>query len=95
MDAIIVLLGLVIGIIIFLFLMDRITAIIYNCSSVAFTFFICWAIGIVLAWIAWKIAVIVGFIILILLLISRFTEKKNANQEDNNDDVKKAENIEN
>lgn len=79
MDALIVLLGLGIGIAIFLFLMDRITAIVYNCSSVAFTFFICWGIGIVLAWIAWKIAIIIGIIALVLFIISKFTDGKKTN----------------
>ena len=76
MDAIIVLIGFFIGIAIFLFLMNNITAIVYNCASVAFTFFICWGIGIVLAWIAWRIALIVGIVALIGFLITKFTKKK-------------------
>lgn len=76
MDAIIVLLGLVIGVIIFLILMDHITAIVYNCSSVAFTFFICWGIGIVLAWIAWKVALIVGIIALIIFIAGKIMNPK-------------------
>jgi len=82
-DAIIVLLGLVVGTLIFLFVMSRITVIIYNCSSVAISFFICWGIGIVLAWIAWRIAIIVGIIALILFIISKITGKKNKNTQDN------------
>lgn len=80
MDAIIVLLGLFVGIGIFLFVMDKITAIVYNCSSVCFTFLFCWGIGIVLAWIAWKIAIIVGIIGLILFLISKITGSKSKNK---------------
>jgi len=71
MDAIIVLIGFFVGLAIFLFIMNHITAIIYNCASVAFTFFICWGIGIVFAWIAWKIAIIVGIIALIAYVISK------------------------
>ena len=77
MDAIIVLIGLFIGGAIFLALMSNITAIIYSCSSVAITFGICWAIGIVLAWIAWRIAVIVGVIALIVFIISKIIKPKN------------------
>lgn len=73
MDAIIVLIGLGIGVAIFLALMNSITAIVYNCTSVAITFGICWAIGIVLAWIAWKIALIIGIIALIIFIIGKVT----------------------
>ena len=79
MDALIVLLGFFIGIAIFLFVMDKITAIVYNCLSVVFTFLFCWGIGIVLAWIAWKIAIIVGIIALILFIISKLTGSKDKN----------------
>lgn len=82
MDAIIVLIGFFIGIAIFLFLMNNITAIVYNCASVAFTFFICWGIGIVLAWIAWKIALIVGAVALIGFLITKFTGSKKKKSDD-------------
>lgn len=71
MDAIIVFIGFFVGLAIFLFIMNHITAIIYNCASVAFTFFICWGIGIVFAWIAWKIALIIGIIALIAFIISK------------------------
>ena len=71
MDAIIVLTGFFIGLAIFFCVMEHITAIIYNCSSVAVTFLICWGIGIVLAWIAWKIAIIVGIIALILYIAGK------------------------
>lgn len=76
MDALIVLLGLLIGGAIFLLLMNSITAIVYSCSSVATTFFICWGIGIVLAWIAWKIAIIVGIIALIVYIIEKIVNPK-------------------
>lgn len=69
MDAIVVLLGLVIGIVIFMLFMSNVTAIIYNLKSVLFTFIICWGIGIVLAWIAWKLAIIVGIIALIAYIV--------------------------
>lgn len=69
MDAIVVLLGLVIGIVIFMLFMSNVTAIIYNLKSVLFTFLICWGIGIVLAWIAWKLAIIVGIIALIAYIV--------------------------
>ena len=49
MDAIITLLGLVIGTIIFFAVMQNVKAIVYNCSSVCITFAFCWGIGIVLA----------------------------------------------
>ncbi len=71
MDAIITLLGLVIGTIIFFAVMQNITAIVYNCSSVCITFLFCWGIGIVLAWIAWKIALIIGIIALILVIVQK------------------------
>lgn len=83
MDAIITLLGLIVGIFLFLFIMDKITAIVYNCTSVIITFLFCWGIGIVLAWIAWKIAIIVGIIALILFIISKFTGSKGNNNQDN------------
>lgn len=83
MDAIIVLLGLIVGIFIFMFVMSKITAIIYNCTSVCITFLFCWGIGIVLAWIAWKIAIIVGIIALILYIISKFTGSKDSNNQNN------------
>lgn len=79
MDAIITLLGLLIGTAIFLFVMSKVTAIVYNCSSVGITFLFCWGIGIVLSWIAWKIAIIVGIIALILFIISKITGKKDKN----------------
>ena len=82
MDAIITLLGLIVGIFIFLFIMDKITAIVYSCSSVCITFLFCWAIGIVLAWIAWKIALTVGIIALILYILSKFTGSKSNNNQD-------------
>ncbi len=91
MDAIIVLIGLFIGIAIFLFVMEKITAIVYSCSSVAFTFFICWGIGIVLAWIAWRIAIIIGIIALIGFLISKLKGHKKS---DNQNDDENAENSE-
>lgn len=71
MDAIIVLIGLVIGVVLFLAFMSSVTAIVYNIRSVAFTFFICWGIGIVLAWIGWKIALIVGVIAFVLFIIAK------------------------
>ena len=85
MDAIVVLIGLVIGVLIFLALMDHITAIIYSCQSVAVTFLFCWGIGIVLAWISWKIAIIIGIIALILYLISKFAGHKESKNEENDD----------
>lgn len=72
MDTLITIVGFFIGIALFLFLMQRITAIVYNCSSVVFTFLVCWGIGIILAWIAWKIALIIGVIALAAYLISKF-----------------------
>lgn len=83
MDAIIVLLGLIVGIAIFFFIMSRITAVVYNIKSVAFTFFISWGIGIVIAWIAWKIAIIIGIIALILYLWSKLFGKKSAATDSN------------
>lgn len=92
MDAIIVLLGLFIGGAIFLVLMNNITAIIYSCSSVAITFFICWGIGIVLAWIAWKIAIIIGIIALVIYLIEKIKNpKKKANNKADSSDNEKTE----
>lgn len=87
MDAIIVLIGLAIGVAIFLALMNSITAIVYNCTSVAITFGICWAIGIVLAWIAWKIAIIIGVIALIIFVIRKFISPQKKNQETKTDDA--------
>jgi ABC-type multidrug transport system fused ATPase/permease subunit len=78
MDAIITLIGFFVGLAIFLFIMNRITAIVYNCSSVAITFFICWGIGIVLAWIAWKIAIIIGIIALVIWGLSKIFGTKNS-----------------
>jgi hypothetical protein len=69
LDAIVVLLGLVIGIVIFMLFMSNVKAIFYNLKSVLFTFIICWGIGIVLAWIAWKLAIIVGIIALIAYIV--------------------------
>lgn len=69
MDAIVVLLGLIIGIAIFMLFMSNVKAIFYNLKSVLFTFIICWGIGIVLAWIAWKLAIIVGIIALIAYIV--------------------------
>lgn len=96
MDAIIVLIGLFIGGAIFLFLMNHITAIVYSCSSVAFTFAICWGIGIVLAWIAWKIAIIIGIIALILFAIGKIKgSSKNNNQSGNETQAENTENTDN
>lgn len=69
MDAIVVLLGLIIGIAIFMVFMSNVKAIFYNLKSVLFTFIICWGIGIVLAWIAWKLAIVVGIIALIAYIV--------------------------
>ncbi len=91
MDAIIVLIGLGIGVAIFLALMNSITAIVYNCTSVAIAFGICWAIGIVLAWIAWKIALIIGIIALIIFIIGKVAgagKKTGGENEDGADDSK-------
>ena len=87
MDAIITLLGLVIGTIIFFAVMQNVKAIVYNCSSVCITFAFCWGIGIVLAWVAWKIAIIIGIIALILFLVSKFTKPKKANSEQESTDA--------
>lgn len=92
MDALIVLLGLVVGTFIFLFVMSRITAIVYNCSSVAFTFLFCWGIGIVLAWVAWKIAIIVGIIALILFIISKIIGKKDNKENTVNTEAEETQN---
>lgn len=90
MDAIIVLIGFFVGLAIFLFIMNRITAIIYNCASVAFTFFICWGIGIVFAWIAWKLAIIIGIIALIAFVLSKIfgSGSKNKTAESNKEENK-------
>lgn len=84
MDALIVLLGLFIGGSLFLLFMGKITAIVYNLKSVFFTFFIFWGIGIVLAWIAWKLALIIGIIALVLFIISKIIspKKKTKNAEE-------------
>ena len=90
MDAIITLIGFFVGLAIFLFIMNRITVIVYNCSSVAITFFICWGIGIVFAWIAWKLAIIIGIIALIGFVLSKIfgsnkaSDQNNENVESNN-----------
>lgn len=87
MDAIIVLLGLVIGIVLFLAFMNCVTALVYNIPTVAITFGICWGIGVVLAWIAWRLALIVGIIALIIFIIAKLTKsKKNSTQESNHVD---------
>lgn len=86
MDAIVVLLGLVIGIVIFMLFMSNVKAIFYNLKSVLFTFIICWGIGIVLAWIAWKLAIVVGIIALIAYIISKMFGSS-----DDNEDEKQAE----
>ena len=90
MDAIIVLLGFFVGLAIFLFVMNRITAIVYNCSSVVFTFLVCWGIGIVFAWIAWKIALIIGIIALIAFILSKIfgSGSKNKPAESNKEENK-------
>lgn len=89
MDAIIVLLGLVVGIAIFLFFMNQVTAIVYHSKSILRTFLVCWGIGIVLAWIAWKLALIIAVIALILFIISKITKTEdtnnNSNSEENNE----------
>ena len=96
MDALIVLLGFFVGLAIFFFIMNRITAIVYNCSSVVFTFFVCWGIGIVLAWIAWRIALIIGIIALVIFLWSKLfgtksSSAKNQENTDQNDENTKGE----
>ena len=80
MDALIVLIGFFVGLAIFFFVMSKITAIVYNCSSVVFTFLVCWGIGIVLAWIAWKIALIVGIIALAIYLLSKLFGSNGSSQ---------------
>lgn len=83
MDALIVFLGLVIGTIIFFAFMSCVTAIVYNIRSVAFTFVFCWGIGIVLAWIAWKLALAIGVIALIIFIIAKITNPKKTEEENN------------
>lgn len=78
MDALIVFLGLIIGTVIFFAFMSCVTAIVYNIRSVAITFCFCWGIGIVLAWIAWKLALVVGIIALIIFIIAKITSPKKA-----------------
>ncbi len=89
MDALITFLGLVIGTVIFFAFMSCVTAIVYNIRSVAFTFCFCWGIGIVLAWIAWKLAIIIGVIALIIFIIAKITnpQKENAEDADNEADT--------
>lgn len=96
MDAIITLIGFFVGLAIFFFVMERITAIVYNCSSVVITFFVCWGIGIVLAWIAWKIALIIGIIALILFVLSKIfgSDKKSDSSKENSESQGKDENKE-
>lgn len=67
--------------------MSKVTAIVYNCSSVVFTFLFCWGIGIVLSWIAWRIAIIIGIIALILFIISKITGKKDKSAQQSNDTI--------
>lgn len=81
MDALIVFLGLIIGTVIFFAFMSCVTAIVYNIRSVAITFVFCWGIGIVLAWIAWKLAIVVGVIALIIFIIAKITNPKKADKE--------------
>lgn len=92
MDALIVFLGLVIGTVIFFAFMSCVTAIVYNIRSVAFTFVFCWGIGIVLAWIAWKLALVVGIIALIIFIIAKITNPKKSNEE-NAENIESEENI--
>lgn len=87
MDALITFLGLVIGTVIFFAFMSCVTAIVYNIRSVALTFVFCWGVGIVLAWIAWKLAIVVGVIALIIFIIAKITNPKKSTEEN-------AENIE-
>lgn len=80
MDEIITLIGLVIGIVIFLYVMDKVTAIFYGCHSLIITFLFCWGVGIVLAWIAWKLAIIVGVIVLVMYVWKKIFGTKNVEQ---------------
>lgn len=91
MDEIIVLIGFFVGLAIFLFVMNHITAIVYNCSSVVFTFLVCWGIGIVFAWIAWKIALIIGIIALIAFVLSKIFGSGKKSETTDSDDDKKGE----
>lgn len=75
--------------------MSKVTAIVYNCSSVVFTFLFCWGIGIVLSWIAWKIAIIIGIIALILFIISKITGKKDKNTSQSNSTIDVDESVDN
>lgn len=84
MDAIIVLLGFIIGVFIFLFAMEHVVAIIYSCQSVIITFCFCWGIGIVLAWVAWKLAIIVGIICAVLFVVDKIS---GSNNKENSDDI--------
>ena len=92
MDAIITLIGFFVGLAIFFFVMSKITAIVYNCSSVAITFFFCWGIGIVLAWIAWKLALIIGIIALVLFLLSKIFGSKKGGTKGEGTETKSEEN---
>jgi ABC-type bacteriocin/lantibiotic exporter with double-glycine peptidase domain len=92
MDALIVLLGLVIGTVIFLAFMSCVTAIVYNIRSIAITFVFCWGIGIVLAWVAWKLALVIGIIALVIFAVVKISKLFTKSDNKNQDNVEETEN---
>lgn len=73
METLFGILGFIVGLVLFFFLLNRFIMIFSGLGGIVGLFIFCWVIGIILVKIAWWIAVIVGGIALILYLISKFT----------------------
>lgn len=83
MDLLFGIIGFIVGIFLFLFFMDRFLLI--SVKGLVGLFLLCWVGGIILAWIAWKIAIVVGIVALIFFIISKLRKGKSEKNEPNND----------
>jgi len=82
MDTIIGILGFLLGIALFVLALNKFQMIFIGFQGIIGLFILCWVFGTIIAWIAWKIAILVGIIALIVYAISKFSSKSSANDSD-------------
>lgn len=89
MNTIFGILGFIVGLILFVIALDKFQMIFIGFKSIIGMLFLCWVIGIILVWIAWKVAVFIGIGGLIYYVLSKITGKPSEKTTDNAEPEKK------
>lgn len=84
MDTVFGIIGFVLGIILFLWILDRFQMLFFGFKSVIGLFIFCWVMGIIITWFAWKIAIVMGLVALIAFIISKKFKKDDTPTEKEN-----------